>query len=61
MSTSLILGVAVVVFSLMLVGLILTAREASKWDDLPRLKAKTSRNNEPIISVVNRGLCEDSG
>jgi hypothetical protein len=40
MSTSLILGIAVVVFSLMLVGLILTAREASKWDDPATFKGK---------------------
>lgn len=33
MSSSLILGVAVVVFSLMLTGLFLTAREASQWKD----------------------------
>ena len=40
MSASLILGVAVVVFSLMLVGLILTAREASKWDYPATFKGK---------------------
>jgi hypothetical protein len=33
MSTSMILGVAVTVFIFMLIGLFLTAREASKWDD----------------------------
>jgi len=33
MSTTMILGAAIVVFSLMLVGLFLTAREASKWED----------------------------
>ena len=40
MSESLILGVAVVVFSLMLVGLFLTAREASKWEDPATFKGK---------------------
>ena len=33
MSTSMILGAAIVVFTLMLIGLFLTAREASNWDD----------------------------
>lgn len=33
MSTSMILGAAIVVFTLMLIGLFLTAREAAKWDD----------------------------
>jgi uncharacterized membrane protein (DUF485 family) len=34
MSTSMILGIAIAVFTFMLTGLFLTAREASKWDDL---------------------------
>jgi len=33
MSTSMILGIAIAVFTFMLIGLFLTAREASKWDD----------------------------
>ena len=33
MSTSVILGVAIAVFAFMLIGLFLTAREASKLDD----------------------------
>ena len=33
MSTSMILGVAIAVFTLLLVGLFLTAREASNWDN----------------------------
>ena len=43
MSTTLILGVAVVVFSLMLIGLILTAREASKWEDPATFKGKDEK------------------
>ena len=43
MSPSLILGVAVVVFALMLVGLIFTAREASKWDDPATFKGKAEQ------------------
>jgi hypothetical protein len=41
MSTTMILGAAIVVFTLMLVGLFLTAREASKWDDPATHKNKS--------------------
>lgn len=40
MSSTMILGVAVVVFSLMIVGLFLTAREASQWKDPATYKKK---------------------
>ena len=40
MSTTMILAAAIVVFTLMLVGLFLTAREASNWDDPATHKRK---------------------
>lgn len=33
MSTSIILDATIIIFTLMLTGLFLTARETSKWDD----------------------------